>query len=275
MKRWMWTSAVTTFAVFWATGTVHAAPLVQTVIPTLEVPEWLAGFGIGTVVLYIVSRIIASIASARQPKSIQDTLMQMTEVQSKAEDNRAKEIELKKQEIELEERRRADQVTRDNKREEQTDRMLTQLEKDHTRMHDTESAMMRSVQDEIDAKRALTNELSGYHTDVSRMASQVTQELLLLTTRIAALENSSIASARRIGTDDTIESLQILLTKIVSSVNKLVELSTHPPVTVIPVEVPTHETLNPNPATLPAAGAASDGANAGADRGVDAGDNPQ
>jgi hypothetical protein len=268
--------------VLFLTGTVHAAPLAQTVVPALEVPEWLAGFGIGAVVLYILSRIIASIATARQPAGIQDTLKQMAEVQSKAEDNRSKEIE-------LEERRRADQVARDAKRDEQesrraeqTDRMLDQLNKDHQRMHDNEAAHMQEVRAEVEAKRELKSEVVGYHEEVKALAMELNAELLRLTARITAVENSTVATSRRIGTDDSVASIQAMIAQLVTSINRLIELAAHPP--TIPVPVPVSTEVKPNatsndssPTIHPnaTAGDASAGANTGSDGTADASDNPQ
>jgi flagellar biosynthesis GTPase FlhF len=215
--------------VLFLTGTVHAAPLAQVTTPLLEVPDWAVALGGGVVVLYLVSRIVTAIASSRQPSSLQDTLQDMTAVQSKAEDNRAKEIELKKQEVELEERRRKDQVERDNKRDAQTDRLIAQLEKDHTRMHDNEAAMMQNAREEVEAKRAHTAAIDGYHKLVEKLADDVRDAMKSFVERLGKVEERSSDIERRIGKDDAQASLQKLMSDITDKLNQLVQLANNPP----------------------------------------------
>jgi hypothetical protein len=153
----------------------------------------------------------------------------MTAVQSKAEDNRAKEIELKKQEVELEERRRIDQVERDNKRDAQTDRLIAQLEKDHTRMHDNEAAMMQNAREEVEAKRAHTAAIDGYHKLVEKLADDVRDAMKSFVERLGKVEERSSDIERRIGKDDAQASLQKLMSDITDKLNQLVQLANNPP----------------------------------------------
>ncbi len=141
------------------TGTVRAAPLAQINITPEAVTALgpiIGGGALFTLIgLYLLSRIMSS----KQPATLTDALLKDSEARSKDADNRATELKLERDRINI-------QDEKDKKRDAQFDRMLAQLEKDHERMHNSEASLARLSADQLKVEQETEKRLVAIERDI-------------------------------------------------------------------------------------------------------------
>lgn len=170
MKRLM-----TAAAAFLLTGTVHAAPYQQTT-PLAEVPDWMAGFGLGAVVLYIVLRIITAISAGKTPAGTTDALVKLA-------DNQAEAIKLDRERFEAQ--KEENQVRNRN-----VEGLIEQLSKQNERMHNAEAAQMRAASDQI---KVQAEEVAAKHKlaeSINAMNDEDARHNKLIENRLTTIEST-------------------------------------------------------------------------------------